>query len=110
VVSKLRNSSAVFSDRLGATAPLAKPSVQTRFVLEDMAEKDRTKQENWKQVFDTLEGLGDRPATNGGEGAAPVVGASRFSRDDGGEGNRREDASYQRRKMLTELIGLGRSA
>jgi hypothetical protein len=51
----------VFSNRLGATAPSAKPSsVQMRFVLEDMAEKDRTNQENWKRVFDTLEGLGDR--------------------------------------------------
>jgi hypothetical protein len=42
---------------VGTTTPKAKPSVQTRFVLEAMAESDRATQERWSQVLESLEVL-----------------------------------------------------
>jgi hypothetical protein len=45
------------SPAVGSTAPKAKPSVQTRFVLEAMAETDRATQDRWSQVLESLEVL-----------------------------------------------------
>ena len=42
------------SPAVGNMAPKAKPSVQTRFVLEAMAEKDRATQDLWSQVLELL--------------------------------------------------------
>jgi hypothetical protein len=46
--------------RKDATAPSARPSVQSRFVLEAMEEQQRTNQENWNHVFEALEDLTGR--------------------------------------------------
>lgn len=42
------------------TTPAARPSVQTRFVLEAMEEKDRTNQDNWSRVFSSLDTITSR--------------------------------------------------
>jgi hypothetical protein len=42
------------------TAPATKPSVQTRFVLEAMADRERVSQENWSHVIETLDGVSSR--------------------------------------------------
>jgi DNA-binding phage protein len=36
-------------------APLVKPSVQTRFLLEVMNERDRAAQGNWDRMFESME-------------------------------------------------------
>jgi nicotinate-nucleotide pyrophosphorylase len=42
------------------TAPATKPSVQTRLVLQAMADGERVSQENWSRVIETLEGVSSR--------------------------------------------------
>jgi hypothetical protein len=39
------------------TAPVAKPSVQTRFILEAMADQERGAKEDWGQMMETLEAV-----------------------------------------------------
>ena len=46
--------------RGGATAPPAKPSVQTRFLLEAMDERDRLVQGNWDRMFESMEAMTGR--------------------------------------------------
>jgi hypothetical protein len=42
------------------TAPPAKPSVQTRFLLEAMDERDRLVQGNWDHMFESMEAMTGR--------------------------------------------------
>jgi hypothetical protein len=42
-------------DRGGITAPSARPSVQTRFVLEAMAETNRSDETRWDKMFAALQ-------------------------------------------------------
>jgi hypothetical protein len=39
------------------TAPVAKPSVQTRFILEAMADQERGAKEDWGRMMETLEAV-----------------------------------------------------
>jgi hypothetical protein len=41
-------------------APPAKPSVQTRFLLEAMDERDRSVQGNWNHMFEYMEAMTGR--------------------------------------------------
>jgi hypothetical protein len=51
VVLELRSSAAT------TTAPKAKSSVQTRFILEAMAKFNRAMQERWNRMFESMEAL-----------------------------------------------------
>jgi hypothetical protein len=53
-------SSSVGSIQFITTAPATKPSVQTRLVLQAMADGERVSQENWSRVIETLEGVSSR--------------------------------------------------
>jgi hypothetical protein len=53
-------SSSAGSIQFITTAPATKPSVQTRLVLQAMADGERVSQENWSRVIETLEGVSSR--------------------------------------------------